>query len=286
MDMTTDLATLTPAEIDTELAAIWAKLNRANLSKWSYEKRLRDAQAGRDNFYASPHRQAELAEWIAKLDTEVKALEAEAAPLDAEFERRGGWLRYFLVQNNNGHVHRGMECSTCFWSTQYSWLIDLADCDEDAMIEEWGEKACTVCFPSAPTNPFYNRPSRLDREATAAKEAERQAKHQAKADKAAAKLVREAKAAEKAALKATGHVKLSPTERRGEGIRALSEAFHGPGPGYNAYDFDAALPLAQALLALGKTDHWQSTVKQVIRAIENRDQHSVIQGTVYLCHAS
>ena len=48
-----------------------------------------------------------------------------------------------------------MDCTTCFPTTQYGWLVNLADCDEDAMIEEWGEMACTVCFPTAPTNPNY-----------------------------------------------------------------------------------------------------------------------------------
>ena len=97
--------------------------------------------------------------------------------------RRGRWNRYFLVKNSNGHVHRGTSCSTCFPDTQYGWLVNLADCDEDAMIEEWGELACTVCFPSAPTNPLYNRPSRRDREAQEARAAEKAARDAAKAAK-------------------------------------------------------------------------------------------------------
>jgi hypothetical protein len=60
----------------------------------------------------------------------------------------------------------------------------LADCDEDAMVEEWGERACTVCFPAAPTNPLYNRPARIDREAQETKAAEKAAKQADKDAKA------------------------------------------------------------------------------------------------------
>jgi hypothetical protein len=90
------------------------------------------------------------------------------------------WNRYFLVTNSNGHVHRGTNCSTCFATTEYAWLIELADCDEDAMIDEFGEKACTVCFPDAPANPKFNGPGRRDREAQDARAAEKAEREAAK----------------------------------------------------------------------------------------------------------
>ena len=96
-------------------------------------------------------------------------------------ERR--WNRYFLVTNNNGHVHRGMGCSTCFADTEYAWLVELTDCDEDAMIDEFGEKACTVCFPDLRTHPKIKAPGRRDREAQAARQAERDERANAKAAK-------------------------------------------------------------------------------------------------------
>jgi hypothetical protein len=82
---------------------------------------------------------------------EMARIKDAEAPLTAEYVRRGGWQRYFLVTSSDGHVHRGMNCSTCRWETVYAWLIDLADCDEAKMVAEYGEKACTVCFPDAPT---------------------------------------------------------------------------------------------------------------------------------------
>ena len=48
------------------------------------------------------------------------------------------------------------------------------------MIAEFGEKACTVCFPAAPANPHFNGPGRRDREALAARQAEKDARQAAK----------------------------------------------------------------------------------------------------------
>jgi hypothetical protein len=104
----------------------------------------------------------------------------------AELERvwaQYRWNRYFLVTNANGHVHRGMNCSTCFATTQYRWLVELADCDEAEMIADYGEKACTVCFPDAPANPQFHGPGRLDREAIDARAAEKAAREARKAAK-------------------------------------------------------------------------------------------------------
>ena len=172
--MATDTTALTPVEIDTELARIWGE--RASVQA--------QLDAARRSANRSEKNARNLAGRISDLESRVAAFTYEASPYNEEFARRGGWNRYFLVKNANGHVHRGTNCSTCFIDTQYGWLIDLADCDENAMIEEWGERACTVCFPDAPVNPFYNRPARIDREAQEARAAEKAAKDAAKAEKA------------------------------------------------------------------------------------------------------
>jgi hypothetical protein len=187
-----DLTRLTPIEIDTELARLWGDESDTAARIASYHGYIRSALRCRDG---SLRNRADVAPWVLKdiegyeativeLTAKLAEIRAEATPYTDEFTRRGGWLRYFLVTNTNGHVHREMNCSTCYPTTRYAWLIDLADCDEDAMIEEWGEKACTCCFPSAPTNPLYHRPARIDREAKAARDAEKLARETAKNAKA------------------------------------------------------------------------------------------------------
>ena len=121
--------------------------------------------------------------------TETLAANGEAiAALDRVWADNGMWHRYFLVNNNNGHVHRDQSCSTCFPTTQYLWLVDLADCDEEAMVAEYGELACSVCFPDAPAFKGYGdgtsamaRLSQAERDAKAAEKAAKQAAKDAKA---------------------------------------------------------------------------------------------------------
>lgn len=179
--MTHSPATMTPAEIDTVLARIWTEEQALDARLHRGLARLADRATNTSRYYASTVEDDEAE--VANLRAGIAALQAEAQPFVDEFFARGRWNRYFLVTNDNGHVHRGMNCSTCFASTEYSWLPSLSGCDEDAMIEEWGERACTVCFPSAPTNPLYNRPARIDREARAARQAEAAKREAAKAEK-------------------------------------------------------------------------------------------------------
>lgn len=97
---------------------------------------------------------------------------------DEIWRANGCWNRFFLVVNSNGHVHRERNCSTCFPTTQYNWLIDLAGADEAEMVLEYGSDACTVCFPSAPVMKGWGH-SKSQKEKQAAK-AEREALRAAK----------------------------------------------------------------------------------------------------------
>lgn len=80
----------------------------------------------------------------------LEAARAALVPLDAEWDRRGGWSRFFVVQNNNGHVHRSTNCSTCYPRTVYGWLTELSGLTEADAVEAHGTILCSVCFPSAP----------------------------------------------------------------------------------------------------------------------------------------
>lgn len=192
-------------ETDTALAALHEELTKLQqrqrtqynrLHVLSGDKRDRQGRWGTDDetAYRTVERTVEQGEdepWSGHADALDKLVEIER-DIDLANERiteldriwaEHGWNRYFLVTNSNGHVHRGMSCSTCFATTEYAWLVELADCDEAEMIEEFGEKACTVCFPDAPANPHFNGPGRRDREAQAARQAEKDARNEAKAAK-------------------------------------------------------------------------------------------------------
>jgi hypothetical protein len=75
-----------------------------------------------------------------------------------------------------------MDCNTCFPTTRYNWLVQYSNDDEKTIVEDAGQDACTICYPSAPAD-VLNRPSRIvtaDKIAKAAAKAERDAKKAAK----------------------------------------------------------------------------------------------------------
>jgi hypothetical protein len=178
-------ATMTPVEVDTYLAANWAEQAKAQASITGWQRYMNPR--GRE---ARPHEVERGEAAIAELRATLAGLREAAAPYQARYAA-DRWNRYFLVTNGNGHVHRGMDCTTCYATTQYAWLIDLADCDEAAMVADCGEKACTVCFPDAPSEyarlkaaGLLTRTERLTADEAAAKRAEKDAKAAAKAAKA------------------------------------------------------------------------------------------------------
>lgn len=120
---------------------------------------------------------------------QLNQIDIESAEGNAVY-REYRWTRAFLVINSNGHVHNGMDCSTCFPTTRYEWLTYYSAADEDEIVAAAGEQACTVCYPSAPAE-VLNRPSDLVSKTRAEKEA-------AQAVRAAEKAAREAKRRAKA----------------------------------------------------------------------------------------
>jgi len=112
---------------------------------------LRNAQALAEKFEKAPR---ELKSWEKAPQQSVDEkqerlnewLETIAQPLRAAYT---GWKRYFIVQG--GHIHRGRSCESCYPTTRYGWLADMSGCDETKMVAAYGETACTVCFPDAPT---------------------------------------------------------------------------------------------------------------------------------------
>jgi hypothetical protein len=164
-------------KIDTELSELHFK--RFNL--------LFDLESAIDTkkFYEKhyPTRIEEIAKQEGKIESARKKIfEVGSQILDLnEIYDQDPWTRAFLVINSNGHVHKSQDCSTCFDTTRFQWLVQYSNDDENIIVEDAGQDACTVCYPSAPAE-VLNRPSRI---VTADKTAKAQAKAEREAKKAA-----------------------------------------------------------------------------------------------------
>ena len=178
----------TPVQIDERLAELYDRLARHTdlHEKWSnelsfavakrngksglrarasaaevaagVEEARRLAEAGEGDYRTSAiiRYADEVNNYVAAID----ALEAKIDPLQSEFEDRGGWTRAFLVTNKNGHVHKSMNCSTCTPRTRFHWVTEFSGGSETDVVEAAGERACTVCYPSAPVETL-NRPTTI-----------------------------------------------------------------------------------------------------------------------------
>lgn len=166
-----------PVTVDTELAALYGKLAKAEAhlaGAWQSvhyaagDKRARQygtrpawgmtpgqartaAQAVADNdptYRARGAEQALAALSLAEFD--VAFIHAEIAPLNAEYAA-APWTRFFLVQG--GHIHSSMRCSTCnngATATTFGWLPALSGLTEADAVAAHGAILCTVCYPTAP----------------------------------------------------------------------------------------------------------------------------------------
>jgi hypothetical protein len=83
-----------------------------------------------------------------------------------------------------------MGCPTCNVRTRFALLPDWSGADEAKIVEDAGERACTVCYPSAPVD-VLSRPTKMFSEDEIAAQGARQAA-------VAAKAARDAKKIEKA----------------------------------------------------------------------------------------
>ena len=159
-------------KIDTELAELDGKIWEINSQILTY----RDYQKSKEQSRFSS--EADKASSIAKYAEKIDELLIERAPLKDRVRELDKiyvldpWTRAFLVINSNGHVHSSMDCKTCFDTTRYNWLVQYSNDDENTIVEDAGQDACTICYPSAPAE-VLNRPSRI---VTADKIAKAQAK--------------------------------------------------------------------------------------------------------------
>lgn len=216
-----NLSSATPAEIDTELYRLYSVEAKAKDSLTRAVVDMHRTAGDKGRYVGRSSRKVHTMEWTevletliqmahrevypdrdalaslkywTRIQTEVKEARKAAEPLNAEFTRRGGWDRAFLVQNDGGHVHNSMNCSTCNngeYATNFAWMTEYSGQTEEEIVEAAGERACTVCYPSAPVETLA-RPTKMfgpDELAKKAAAEERAAKAAEKATKAAEKAI-------------------------------------------------------------------------------------------------
>ncbi len=134
----------------------------------------------------------ETAEQFEAIVAEINALRAASMPLESEYEYRRGWTRAFLVAGPDGHVHASMSCSTCnrgIHNTHFEWLPEYSGQTEAQIVADAGWRACTVCYPGAPTGTPRTLPSvmlsSVDRERKHASQEREARRAQLRADRIA-----------------------------------------------------------------------------------------------------
>lgn len=168
-----NLRTATPVEIDTELAEVQQAEANATERASALNQRIYFArQSGIDVTTMKIERD--------KFRAEQERASERVRELDGEFQRRGGWSRFYLVANTGGHVHTSTHCRTCYASTQFVWLVDQSGKSNEEVSGLAGEKSCADCFPNLPAE-VMRRKTRLEDPEKAKKRLEREA---AKAEKA------------------------------------------------------------------------------------------------------
>jgi hypothetical protein len=154
--MDRDLTALSPTEMDDLFVSAWHKESSTFNIALHYKQEVEKGHT----YYEKAAAEAE---------TAYREARAEVRKLDGEWARRGGWSRYWLVVNHDGHVHRDTNCSTTYPTTQWALPTNLSGMTEEEMIASVGMTACTVCFPEAPVHPEFIRTLAESEEEKAAK---------------------------------------------------------------------------------------------------------------------
>lgn len=207
-----DISTATPLEIDTELARLYGEAYRVeSLIARSKEalsssvhralgKSWRDAKAPyRRDLLDQVYNDGSVSVWdleglrreeanLFALQNQQAALTEEMRPLIEEYNSRP-WTRAYLV--TDGHVHSSMYCPTCNKGetpTEFTWLVELADHSEAEIVAAAADRACTVCYPTAPVETAGPSALMTPDERTRAQKREDAAK--AKAERLATKIAK------------------------------------------------------------------------------------------------
>lgn len=169
--MITDILTATPAEIDGQIAFVDRQLSGlyeivAQCTR-ILARGLSDTDAARE-----AHE-----DQVNESRSRISVLETFRSALTAEYDRRGGWPRLYVVDNHNGHAHRTTVCSTTYASTDFYWFPEHSGKTDAEIVALTGGLTCLTCFGSQRAEIEKGRPSKLEtpNQAKAREERETQA---------------------------------------------------------------------------------------------------------------
>jgi len=148
---TTQTTTVDPKAVDATIAELSVKLAQVLARKVRAEKTIAESEKGK---YVSRWSLQDAREQLPELAAERDRLRDELAPWEHIYAEHR-WSRFFLVQNNGGHIHSSMSCSTCNklgQLTDFGWLPELSGMTEADAVAAHGAILCTVCYPSAPVH--------------------------------------------------------------------------------------------------------------------------------------
>lgn len=158
---TTDARTLARTT-DEALFPIEGRIQAAEESIFQSQKTLRRATMTENG-------KAHYQKRIAQAEESIRALNHQAQPLRDIFAAHQ-WNRFIVVPG--GHLHRGNGCSTLRTTTVRYLVADYSGADEAEIVDLAGERACTVCFPTAPVDQPSRLPEDVARREAATKERE------------------------------------------------------------------------------------------------------------------
>lgn len=132
-----NFAEWTPTQIDRHLAPLEAQRldvkRLADYGRWYLQLDLRPAEVAR------------IRAGLEAAEARLASLAATMTPLEAEFDRRGGWERYYTTPNKaNAHVHRRTDCTTCREGTRFLWLPEFAAAPPSVVRRQ--VDPCSTCF--------------------------------------------------------------------------------------------------------------------------------------------
>lgn len=150
-----DFTQMTITEIDAKWSEVYAEQLKNERIIALQSTAIERLEQARENGASVVDLLAKKQKMVEKAKKALSQAEEEEKPFLAEFERRGGWSRFYITKGSKPHIHSSTLCSTCNKDgkrTEFGWLPELSGLSEEEAVKEHGAILCTVCFPSAPVH--------------------------------------------------------------------------------------------------------------------------------------